>query len=74
MNDTRYNTLTALESAGQATASELAGLLGARREATSMVLLRSRRDGLVCFRRRTGEHHLSDRGHDRLAWLREHSK
>jgi transcription initiation factor IIE alpha subunit len=74
MNDTRYSTLTALESAGQATANELARLLGARREATAMVLLRARRDGLVCFRRRTRQHHLSDRGRDRLQWLREQVK
>jgi DNA-binding MarR family transcriptional regulator len=74
MNDTRYNTLTALERAGYATATELAELLGSARPATSMILLRARKDGLVCFRRRTREHHLSDRGRDRLQWLREQSR
>jgi DNA-binding MarR family transcriptional regulator len=71
MNDVRYAALTALETAGEATATELAGVLGARRQNTAMVLLRARRDGLVCLHRRSLRHRLSDRGHDRLAWLRE---
>jgi DNA-binding MarR family transcriptional regulator len=74
MNDTRFNTLVALENTGPATASELAEMLGSRREATAMLLLRARKHGLVCFRRRTGQHRLSDRGRDRLQWLRERAK
>lgn len=74
MNDTRYSTLTALERAGSATASELAAVLGTRREATAMVLLRARKDGLTRFHRRTREHTLSTRGYDRLQWLREQSR
>jgi DNA-binding MarR family transcriptional regulator len=73
MNDTRFSTLVALENTGSATARELAERLGSRREATAMLLLRARRDGLVCFRRCSGQHRLSDRGRDRLQWLRERS-
>jgi DNA-binding MarR family transcriptional regulator len=66
----RFVVLTALERHGSATASELATVAGTRREAAAMLLLRARRDGLVRFHRRTRRHRLSERGRDRLAWLR----
>jgi DNA-binding MarR family transcriptional regulator len=74
MNPVRYTALSLLEIHGPTTASELADLLGARREAASMILLRARRHGLVHYRARSGRHRLSDRGRDRLQWLREHSR
>lgn len=70
MNEIRFTVLTALETQGKATARELAELLGARREAVAMLLMRARRDGLVAYRPRSGRHRLSDRGRERLAWLR----
>jgi DNA-binding Lrp family transcriptional regulator len=70
MNETRFKTLTVLETQGRATARELAELLGARREAVGMLLKRAREDGLLNYNRRSGRHRLSDRGHERLAWLR----
>jgi transcription initiation factor IIE alpha subunit len=70
MNDVRYKALSVLEAQGKATARELAELLGVRHEAMSMLLLRARRDGLTGYRRRSGRHCLSDRGRERLAWIR----
>ena len=74
MNQVRFTALSVLEIQGPTTARELAEQLGKRREAAAMILLRSRRDGLVLYRARSGRHRLSDRGYDRLAWLREQSK
>ena len=70
MNEVRYRALSTLEMQGVATARELAELLGARHEATAMLLMRARRDGLVSYRPRSGRHRLSNRGRDRLAWIR----
>jgi transcription initiation factor IIE alpha subunit len=70
MNDTRFTVLSVLETQGKVTARELADLLGARREAVGMLLMRARKDGLVAYRPRSGRHRLSDRGRERLAWLR----
>ena len=70
MNDTRFTVLSVLETHGKATARELAGLLGARREAVGMLLMRARRDGLLHYTPRSGRHCLSPRGVERLAWLR----
>jgi DNA-binding MarR family transcriptional regulator len=70
MNDVRYKVLTTLEMQGNATARELAELLGARHEAVGMLLKRAREDGLLNYNRRSGRHRLSDRGRKRLAWLR----
>jgi transcription initiation factor IIE alpha subunit len=70
MNDVRYRVLSTLEAQEKATARELANLLGARHEAVGMLLMRARRDGLVNYRPRSGRHRLSDRGHERLAWIR----
>jgi DNA-binding transcriptional ArsR family regulator len=70
MNDTRFKILSALEARGLATARELAELVGSRPPAMGMLLMRARRDGLVSYRRRSGRHRLSDRGRERLAWIR----
>lgn len=70
MNDTRYRVLTTLEAHGRATARELAELLGVRHESVGMLLMRAREDGLLNYNRRSGRHRLSDRGHERLAWIR----
>ena len=70
MQDARFKVLTLLEIREKATARELAELVGARREAVGMLLVRSRRDGLVQYNCRSGRHRLSDRGRARLAWLR----
>jgi DNA-binding transcriptional ArsR family regulator len=70
VNETRYRVLTTLEMQGKATARALAELLGARHEAVGMLLKRAREDGLVAYRRRSGRHCLSQRGHERLAWIR----
>jgi transcription initiation factor IIE alpha subunit len=70
MNEVRYRVLSTLETQGTATARELAELLGTRHEAMGMLLMRARKDGLVAYRPRSGRHRLSDRGRERLAWLR----
>jgi DNA-binding transcriptional ArsR family regulator len=70
MKEARFHALSLLENLGPTTAGELADVLGGRREAMAMLLMRARRDGLVDYRRRSRRHRLSDRGRARLAWLR----
>jgi predicted ArsR family transcriptional regulator len=72
MQPIRFDALSILEGHGPMTARQLAEQLGVRREAAAMLLVRARRDGLVRYRRLSGRHRLSDRGRDRLAWLRGH--
>ncbi len=71
MQDSRYRVLTLLEQEGPMAASAIAVHCKARREAVSMLLMRARQDGLALFDRRRGLHFLSQRGRDRLTWLRE---
>jgi DNA-binding MarR family transcriptional regulator len=73
MQPNRYTTLSLLEQEGPMSAGEIAAQLGLRRETTSMCLLRARRHGLAGFNRRRGLHSISERGRERLAWIREHS-
>lgn len=74
MQEVRFATLTLLAQHGPLTAVEVASRLGLRREAVSMCLLRARRLGLAQYDRRNGVHAISQRGCDRLAWLREHAR
>jgi DNA-binding MarR family transcriptional regulator len=73
MQSNRYFTLSLLEREGPMSAGEIAAQLGLRRETTSMCLLRARRHGLAEINRRRGLHFISERGRERLAWLRQHS-
>lgn len=73
MNQSRFDILSVLEAEGPSTARTVAERVGSKRQNVAMVLCRARRDGLAFFDRRSGVHGLSQRGHDRLAWLRERS-
>jgi len=71
MNTQRLAVLTKIESEGELTSREIAETLSTTRRAISMLLLRARRDGLVVQGRCQGVHALSQRGRERLIWLRQ---
>ena len=73
MNAVRFKLLTLIEQHGILGSRELAEHLGSTRRASAMLLLRSRRDGLLLYHQRSRQHYLSARGTARLQWLRGQS-
>ena len=72
-NEAKFEILDVLEGLGEATAGDVAGILGRSHESVSMALLRYHRQGLVSRYSLWGRakvYRLTERGFERLEYLK----